>query len=311
MTAKYLSQGHKGTKRRAKINTQSSGSIILLSVFAFLLIGCSSMVQKGGEILEGSAFEEMELSRYQSAGKGAKIELRELGEKDGSVSLEITSSAWPGFALRGGRPGGSGNIELREARILSSHVQGWNEFTLDVLGKANFDDPKKTGGVLRISGAVERVQISSGKIRLKSSRLTGTAALTPLRNRRERILALIEWMGQYEQTSLIDQSVAANQAFASQKEFENFWKPRLLPELVSRKKRPPAYSARNAQWHKADSIKWNQTYTEQFFPEGLWEYRNSGGLLRDWEEALPWIYMEYSWDRLIGSFDEVTLQKIK
>ena len=275
------------------------------------LTGCSSMVQKGGEILEGSASGEMELAYYRSIGtrKESKVELRELREKDGKIILEITSSAWPGFALHGTRPGGSGVFSLTEARILSSHVHGWNEFTLDILGNAVFDDPKKSGSTLYTARETERVQISSGKIRLKSSRLTGEAALTPLRNRRERILAIIEWMQINE-----NQKAAV---FVTQKEFAKFWKPKLFPELVMRKNRPPEYSNQNAQWQKADSIKWNTSYTELLFPEELpgadqfREYRNTGALLRDWEEALPWIYMEYSWDYIVGSFNGIVLQKIK
>jgi hypothetical protein len=97
--------------------------------------------------------------------------------------------------------------------------------------------------------------------------------------------------------------------FSNQKEFENHWKRRLFPELVSAKARPADYSTENAEWGRADSVNWNRTYTEHLFPEELWEYRNSGALLRDWEEALPWIYMEYSWDSIIDSFDETTLLK--
>jgi len=165
-------------------------------LFAFLLAGCSSMVHKSGEILEGSAGKELELARYRSDAKRreVKIELRELRRKDGTVVIEMSSSAWPGLTLRGSKPGGRGNFDLEEARILSSHVHGWNEFTLDIQGKAVFDDPKKTGGVLYITGEAERFQISSGKIRLKSSYLSGTTALSALRNRRERILALTDWM---------------------------------------------------------------------------------------------------------------------
>jgi len=280
---------------------------ILSVVFVVLLAGCSSIVQKGGEILDGSAFKEMELGLYRSSGKKneAKIELRELRQEDGNIALEISSGAWPGLALRGGRPGGSGIFELREARILSSHVNGWNEFTLDILGKAVFNDPKQTGGVLYIPGDVERVQISSGNIRLKSDYLSGTAALTPLRNRRERILALIEWMDEKIENS------GEKTIFPSQKEFEKYWKSRLFPELVSKKQRPPEYSAKNTKWKRADSVKWNLTYTEHLFPEELWEYRNSGALLRDWEEALYWIYIEYSWNYVMSSLNNKELIKIK
>ena len=284
-----------------------------------LLFGCTSVLQKGGEILEGSSSGKMELALYRSekSASKAKATLREIWEKDRKITVEFSNSEWPGLTLCGERPGGGGVFELSGARILSSHVHGWNEFTLDINGKAIFDDPKKSGGVLYIAGDVERIQISSGSIRLKSSRLTGAAALSPLRNRRERILALIDWMNQYEQTSLTDQSVQTTRVYVNQKEFENFWKPVLFPELVLSKKRPPEYSAKNAKWEKADSIKWNTGYTEHHFPEGpqgaaeLRKYRNSGAMLRDCEEALPWIYMEYSWDYIISSFNGTALQKIK
>ena len=296
--------------------------IYLIFIAVLLFTGCSSMVQKSGELLEGSAFEEMNLALYRSGGinsggkisgeessgkksRKEKIELRELRNKNGNLVLEITNNAWPGFILCGSMPGGSGSFELNEARILSSHVNGWNELTLDIKGRAVFDNPKKTGGTLYIPGEVERIQISAGKIRLKGNRLTGTAALIPLRNRRERIMALTEWMAEWLGKN------GTTAVFSSQKEFAAFWKSRLFPELVSPKKRLPEYSRKNAQWARADSIKWNLTYTEYLFPEELRELRNSGALLRDWEEALPWIYMEYSWNDIIVSYDDTALIKIK
>jgi hypothetical protein len=189
---------------------------------------------------------------------------------------------------------------------LSTHVSGWNEFHYELLGSGNFSSVQQgTGGVLRIDETPERVQISSGKIRLKSRRLTGNAALVPLRNRRERILALTEWMAERQQK-------AGNPArFENQKEFDAYWKSLLFPELLPAKKRPQNYSALNAEWNRADGVKWNTAYTKSIFPEALWEFRNSGALLRDWEEALPWIYMEYSWDAIISNVNNTTLQKIK
>ena len=281
---------------------------VFVKVFLVLLFSsCSGIAQKGGEILEGSAFSAMELASYSSGGKRKEtnIELKELSLRDGEWVTGIHSSQWPGFTLRGGIAAGNGSFELLEARILSSHTDGWNEFNLDILGMAFFENPKKTDGVLRIEGNVERVQISSGSIRLKSSRLSGDAALTALRNRRERILALIEWMTRETESG------GENAVFQNQKEFEKYWKGRLFPERVSKSKWPVEYTKKNAKWRRADGVKWNLTYTENIFPEGLWEYRNSGAMLRDWEEALPWIFMEYSWDFILSSFNDTHLYRIK
>ena len=321
---RFYHEPHKPTRTKRKY--QSMGSCCLWlknlwisSLFFIVLTGCSSLVHKSGEVLDGSAFAEKTLSLYQSTGKKKepKFELRELRHKNGEESIQITSTRWPGLALRGSMPASDGTFELRQLHFLSSHVNGWNEFSLDLLGNAAFPVSGEAAGLLRITGEVERIQISSGKIRLKSSRLTGNAALTPLRNRRERILALTESMHQQQslpaqEAGLSNQTAITGQTvFASQKEFEEYWKGRLFPELVSKKKRPQGYSAENAEWGRADSVKWNLSYTKQLFAEGLWEYRNSGALLRDWEEALPWIYLEYSWDHILSSFNERTLQKVK
>ena len=286
--------------REQRTKTQSSILPLLFVLCPLLFAGCASIIQKGGELLEGSAFDERSIAVYQSdrADWGKTIEVRELESKDGVSYLEISSSEWPELALRGTMPDNDGRLHLTEARFLSSHVHGWNEFSLDILGNAFFRGTSSVDAlfyIFYIDGDVELVQIGSGRILLRSNQLSGTAALIPLRNRRERILALNEWMSG---------SLGDNRIFASQREFEDYWKPRLFPELVSRKKRPQEYSGGNARWARADSVRWNLTYTEDVFPEHLWEFRNSGAMLRDWEEALPWIFMEYSWSNIVSSFNE-------
>ena len=280
-----------------------------LCTLAFLLGSCTSLIQKGGEVLEGSAFAEKTTAIYSGKEREVEIELKEMQNKGGEDFIEITSSQWPGLALRGSVPGTDGSFHLTEARILSTHVSGWNEFSCELLGSGNFPSLREAGGVLQIDETPERVQISSGKIRLKSRRLTGNAALVPLRNRRERILALTGWMTEWQEKTgnLIH--------FGNQKEFEEYWKNLLFPELVFANKQPKEYSSikndGNAEWNMTNGVKWNLTYTKNIFPEALWEFRDSGALLRDWEEALPWIFMEYSWDTIISTFNNITLQKIK
>ena len=284
---------------------KKTGFIFVYAVIVFLLPACSSVVQKGGEILERSAFEERTVTRYRAGDRGNRIELRELQRRNGETLVQITADAWPGFALRGDTPSSGGVFALNEVRFLSSHIHGWNEFNLQVLGSAAFQPAYNAAGQFRITSEVERVQISSGRIRLKSSRITGDAALISLRNRRERILALVEWMQEQEA------ALAEPPVFYSQRHFEMYWKPKLFPELVRRRNRPPEFSAENDEWERVDGVTWNLTYTRQIFPEELHEYRNSAALLRDWEETLPWIYMEHSWDKIINSLNETNLQRTR
>ena len=274
------------------------GKIICKCFFfslVLLLTGCTSIIQKGGEVLEGSAFAAKPTAFYSSDG----IELKEIPGKDGESFIEITNSQWPGLALRGNAPASDGSFQLTGARILSTHVSGWNELNYELLGSGIFLSGQEAGGVLRIDETPERVQISSGRIRLKSRRLTGNTALVALRNRRERILSLTEWMGEWQEKT------GNSTYFDSQKKFDEYWKSLLFPELVSENKRPQNYlsiNAGDAEWNRADGVKWKKTYTKSIFPEALWEFRNSGAMLRDWEEALPWIFMEYSWETIISTF---------
>jgi hypothetical protein len=81
-------------------------------------------------------------------------------------------------------------------------------------------------------------------------------------------------------------------------EFEAWWEPVLLPEMVPASRRPGAWTEENAEWSRAEDIAWNTSYTRAVFSEDLWKVRDSGTLLRDWEETLDWIYTIYEWEDL-------------
>jgi hypothetical protein len=279
------------------------------ALLALVLSGCSTLTNKAGELLDGRALAEKERSLYRTAGKGERIvEVRLVRLRSGEEVLAVTDSVLPGLEFRGTLPGGDGGFELTEAVFLSSHAQGWNEFTLGLIGSGVFS-ARDDAAELDFDGPPERVQISRGGIRLRSSRISGEEALAALKNRRERILALTEWMREgYAGTEGVP-------AFKDQDEFEKFWKPRLFPELVSKRKRPPEWETGNAEgtsvsWVRGDGVRWNSIYTEAVFPENLREFRNSGAMLRDWEEALAWIYLEYSWDSIAASFRGIPLMRV-
>jgi hypothetical protein len=275
---------------------------VILTAF-LLLSGClSTLVEKSGEALDGNILPEKILEFYRTPGNDETkpMEIRRVLIAGEAEELKIESAAFPGLRLRTGLPAEDGGIEFTSLEFLSSHLNGWNEFSLELLGRGSFVvDGNKA--FLRFEETPERVQISAGRIRLKQSRFTGDEALRSLRNRRERILALTEWTQSRENVP----------AFADQAAFERYWKPFLFPELASKKEAPPEWRAENDAFVKADSVNWNRSYTERIFPEELWEFRNSGALLRDWEEAAPWIYLEYAWDSIIASLNETELEKIK
>jgi hypothetical protein len=261
--------------------------------------GCTSLVEKAGQVLDGSLFAEKTLGVYRGL-EGMELRYLEV-KREKQEKIEISLSAYPGLHFWTSPPDKNGTVVVQQLHFLGGNYTGWNEFTLDLTGEAMLI-PQRNSMLWRGQGPIERVQISGGKIRREQKRLSGEEALIALHSRYERIAALSDWMHTQE-----DQP-----DFTSQEDFEAYWKPLLMPELVQTKDRPAIWTTEATTWVKGEDVSWNQDYTEKVFPEALWVLRNSGALLRDWEEALPWIYMDYQWDRIIQRISqEYILTKIK
>jgi hypothetical protein len=263
-----------------------------------------TLVEKGGQALDGTAFREKTLNTYLVLMVGEKyqrITVKQVrAKKDGQESLIITLKDFPVLQLRCSAPAADGSFWLQGFYFLGGSPSGWNEFTLDMSGTGVFTVYENMS-ILEIKTPLEPIQISSGKILHNGSRFTGEQALTMLRNRYERLLALTQWM--HTQEGVPD--------FDTQEAFEAYWKPLLLPELVSEKKRPAAFKQEPAEWVRAEDISWNTSYTEALLPEELRVLRNSGALIRDWEEAGAWIYIQYQWDYLMEQLSTPYILRLK
>jgi hypothetical protein len=276
-------------------------NLILLCVsIAPLVCGsCASLVEKSGRLLDGSASAEKTTAVYKTA--DAAVEMRVVRNKAEEYSVIILLEKYPSIKLHGSMPDEKDEFFLTSLDYLGGNRHGWNEYRLDLSGTGNLV-LSETSATVSIHPEIEAVQISSGRIRRYETLITGSEALSNLRNRRERILALAEWIN----------SVENNPRNLSLKDFETYWKPSLFPETVSKKIRPIGWQHEEDQWNKAEDIRWNTGYTERVFPEELWNIRNSGTMLRDWEEALKWIYLEYEWENIMELLSrQIILQKIK
>jgi hypothetical protein len=263
--------------------------IKFLSLFTltFLLFNCIIM-EKAGQGLDGSVLKLKKLSVYESSDDNEsqlEIEISVVQNKSKEKSIIITIEEFPMIKILGSFPDEEGAFFLTALEFLAGSTHGWNEYSLELMGtgKLKLEDTV----TLKIE-EIEAVQITKGRIHRYDTRLTGAEALAVLRNRRERILALSEWM-----SSL---NLAKGRSI---NEFEEYWQPVLFPEMVSKKKKPDGWVQDTDKYQTADSIKWNTGYTERKFPEELWVIRNSGTLLRDWEEAVSWIYLEYEWENIV------------
>ncbi|MDR0487109.1 MAG: hypothetical protein LBG91_02560, partial [Treponema sp.] len=249
--------------------------------------------------VDGSIFKEKKIARYRSTGKES-VEITEVQNKAGERSVIIALSGYPMMKLRGSAPDETREFFLLSQEYLGGGVNSWNEYTLDLAGTGSLSLGETAA--LQIAGEIEPVQISKGRIQRYDTRITGSEALSNLRNRRERVLALVEWMKEREDTPRIE----------NMGEFDNYWKPLLLPEMVSKKNRPEGWMLEGDVSVKNEDVRWNTSYTERLFPEHLRPVRDSGTLLRDWEDALSWIYLEYEWESIVEFFShEIILERVK
>jgi len=245
-------------------------------------------MEKAGRSLDGSAKRFKTISVYKNKDKNnsqQEIIVSVVQNKNKDKSIIITIEEFPIIKFLGTFPDENGVFTLTSLEFLAGSTHGWNEYTLELMGdgKLKFEDT----AILKIE-EIETVQITKGRIHRYDTRLTGNEALSALRNRRERIIALAEWM--------LSLNLKKGQSLD---DFEGYWQPILFPEMVSKKKRPAGWAQNGDIYKTAESIKWNTGYTERVFSKELVPIRNSGTLLRDWEEALYWIYLEYEWENIV------------
>ena len=262
-----------------------------------LLSACVSLMEKAGQLIDGSAAAQKTTALYRSRDAGVEISVVE--NKNSERAVIIAAAKYPMMKILASMPDEDGAFFPVSLVYLAGNLHGWNEYTLGLLGTGSLDLGENS---CRLTvDEIEPVEITAGRIQSYDTRITGAQALTALRNRRERITALAEWMASLD-----------GPAGSDIKEFEKYWQPVLLPETVSNRKRPELWLREGDVFIKAEDIKWNTGYTQRVFPEVLWPVRDSATLLRDWEEALSWIYLEYEWKNIAGLLSrEIILQKIR
>jgi hypothetical protein len=303
-------------------------ALVFQAVFTVLLVfsGCSTLMEKAGQVLDGSAFAEKTEAAYENSeagfsGGGVRVSRNRVTAQDREYIL-IEFAAFPTLGIRASVPDRNHRIVLESLEFFSPNRDGWNVFSREISGEGRFKDEWYTA-FLVIPQAPEVLDIAAGRILRGGVRITGDEALTALRNREERIAALVTWMASRLEGE------GSPSGFKDEGAFADFWEPILFPEMVPAKKRPPEWAApewaapewtagggRGGRWQRGEDIAWSVDYTEALFPpetaENLRPVRNSGTLLRDWEEALPWIFYQFEWDAIIASLSsEIRLVKVK
>ena len=279
---------------------------ILACVFAAFFCSCATAVNGAGALLDGSALREttLEVWRAERGGPGGRgLEVRRVRRgKDGGEYLLIRPRAFPTLILRARTGREAGRADLEAAEFLAPGRDGYQEWRRGMIGPVLFRSDGYAAWFALAPGA-ETLDIEAGRIRRGGNRPGREDALAALRRRDERITALVRWMKE------AGGQEHAPRSFADSTAFERYWTPVLFPELVRAKKRPALWraAAASAVWRRGEDVNWNSAYTALIFPEELRAVRDSGALLRDWEEALAWVWLEFEWEYIIESLTGETV----
>ncbi|MCL2175233.1 MAG: hypothetical protein FWB73_04215 [Treponema sp.] len=275
---------------------------LLFLFFPLLFSGCLGVTEGVGRFFDGSVFTEKTVARYAlkiKKGDNIDMEISVMQNKAKEKSIIISFKKYPMIKFRASMPAENGEFHLTSLEYLSGSTHGWNEYTMQMMGTGSLI--LSDNATLDVIKDMEKIQISKGRIHRYDTRIIGNDALSALRNRNERIDALSSWMLSLDHPK--GQDIKA---------FQKLWKPLFFPEMVSEKKRSENWRQKEDVFQIADDIRWNTGYTERVFPEQLRPIRDTGTLLRDWEEALYWIYLEYEWDSIKALFSQkIILNKTK
>ncbi|MDR3357145.1 MAG: hypothetical protein LBO04_08195 [Spirochaetaceae bacterium] len=279
--------------------------LLFALIFALFTESCknfSGLVNDAGRVLDGSAFDEKTIKTYKSADKSLSVRL--VSTKDGDRQIVFVLNRVPFVQFYCTEPDQTGLFFITRVHFLFSSAGGWLEGDAAVSGTGLIVETASPSGgnttEFSLQGPVSFTAITRGGIRRYDKRLYGRRALAELRNREERIRLVTRWMKEQSPPALL----------ASPHDFENYWRPVLLPETVGKKLRPPRYTELSAAQNESNAysfggdIKWNTAYTKELFPEHLRQLRDGGSLLRDWEEAALWFYADYFWNTIIRDLCE-------
>lgn len=223
-------------------------------------------------------------STYESVSVGREAVLRiDIGrELHGFRAVRISGGSIPGAVLTGeaaARSPDDWEVTLIGLDWFNNWKNGWTDASFVIDG--NFD-LLRSGSLwsIRTTNALEIVAPSSATIHYYEDYINGKEALEQFNRRWNRIEAYATFLH-----SRFDDAW-----YGDRRRVRSF----LFPELYGYE-RPPAPHHASVT---AKSIAWNTDYTAQEFPENLRLLRDSGTMLRDFEESPGLWDLAFHWSEL-------------
>lgn len=272
--------------------------LFIISMILFIIPGCLVLESKYGservyKIIKGSKISESTL----------KIKINRDGEKIGELRSKLISPAVIIGDIIEDQTGDI-NFVVHSIKYLSNWSNGWTEGESSASGNFMFYKENNSFKV-KINEDFEIWEVINGEIRYKDNYYKDEAGYKKVKSRMLRVTSLIDYLKTQEYVDFPDFFGHARLKTSYGKSFKKITQPFLFPETIDidklkRKNQLPVdYDipvGLKGDLVFSEGFFWRKSYTEKFFPDYLWQSRNSASIWRDYEEAIHLFFMIYNID---------------
>lgn len=252
---------------------------VFTALSLLLVTGCASFQARG-------------IWESKTPSPGLRLEIG--AGSDGPIPAEITIQAFPGAVFQGladREPSGGWRVSLTTLKWFSNWPNGWTDASFLLDGVLHFEKTDNQWTV-RVETPPSVAMVDKASIRYSETFLLGDRAVGQLTWRWDRIRASTDYLNtQFPDDWINDPDQVARFLF---------------PELRGYQK-----GEHPGNTKVADSVAWDTTYSAVHFPENLRPVRNSGTMLRDWQESQGLWTLAYHWKNFWEHVDSVVLEQKK
>jgi hypothetical protein len=235
----------------------------------------------------------------------------------GACLFKIEGDELEGAAIEGqARPdGGAWKLGVEDLKWFGNWTEGWTEAAFSMEGELSLE-PDGGAWKLVVLAEPKIEEPTSASMRLYGDYFEGDKALALFRHRWDRIQAVNEALKAKFTDAWFDYSEPRKVTYAwdifgrTHASFQKSVKAFLFPELYGYPRGSSKGQGKDLVF--AESIEWDSAYTKATFPERLWEVRDSGTMLRDFEECVGLWRLDFCWEELwMSRAQSVDLVKLK
>ena len=194
----------------------------------------------------------------------------------------------------------NGDIEclVKSLYFFTNWSNGWTECELEAFGQLLFKKDENNKFKCVVIEEIELLDIKTGSIKFFDDYYFEDKAKRNIRNKLDRINSINNFLKEKENIPYFKSLKKGDKSDKNEKSYISLTYSLFFPELTlnSPYSKNSEYRVRSIEEDTTleETILWNKLYTKAIFPENLQPIRDSGSLLRDYEESVELFFMDYN-----------------